>query len=369
MMFFSQHKDALTALCLIGVVWVGILLFHPPRVTQDTLTYVESMNVLKGGTAPATFVPNRILTTYGGMRTILFLEPFVGGTKMAWAFMNSMFFLVANFFFYKIFFEVFGKQKTALIGTILVATNYAMVANAMDYVMDIGGWASYAVALYFSLRYIKTDNFRYGWYGALAIGVGCFFKEYAFLGFITLFCAIIYRNWQRPVQALKKIVETGTVSFLPIFIFYGVIYFHYAYSYANWFSYAQESVGSYHISKITEYIKVFGSLYTFGWIFFLAGLVLVARRAVDFLSRPAMMFILFAGISALPVFVWPFIVQRILFPIIPFLTMVACIAFEKYESKWVYLAPLLVLYVAANYAMDAYVLPWVNIDPLLRIFV
>ncbi|OGD32435.1 hypothetical protein A3C91_02235 [Candidatus Azambacteria bacterium RIFCSPHIGHO2_02_FULL_52_12] len=365
-----KDKNAWIAVFLILAVWASVLVILQPRVTSDTLTYDQAMEVLKTGVAPDGFIPNRILTTYLGMQTILLLAAGDGDMRAAWVVMNSVFFFLTCFFFYKIILELYGKRNVAVAGMFLLATNYALIRNASDYVMDVGGWAFYIMALYFSLRYMKTDDFRYGLYAAVAVGIGAFFKEYAFLGFIALACVIIYQRRDAIGRAIKEIMLAGIVSFAPILLFYVAIYFQYHYSYLSWFAYAHESSKSYYGSyalKIAEYVKTFGSLYTFGWFLFLGGLYFLVRQKNALLEKSSMMYLVFVGISALPVFAWPFITQRLSFPIIPFVIIISCLVFVKYEKKLLYFAPLLIVYAVTNYAMDDYVLRFVNIDSFLKL--
>ncbi|MEK7520153.1 MAG: glycosyltransferase family 39 protein [Patescibacteria group bacterium] len=361
-----RNKNMLAAAVLIVAVWAGILIFHPPRVTQDTFTYFESMEVLATGEVPDGFTANRIITTYLGMRTVMALETVFGDVKIAWAVMNSIFFFATSFFFYKIIAILFGRHTIAMFGTVLVATNYALLANALDYVMDVGGWAFYLAALYFSLRYMMMDNIRFVVYGAVAVGIGCFFKEYAFLGLIALACAILYQRRQNIGALVREAALVGGISLVPISLFYIWAYDQYGYSYLNWFSYAKEAMPAYYASKPVEYIKVLGSLYTFGWFLFVGGVYLAMRYKTAFLESRALWYVAFVGISALPVFVWPAITQRIFFPIVPFLVMVSCFVFLRYELRLVYFLPLVAAYVAVSYAMDSYVLDAVNVDPLLN---
>src|SRR3989344_1473373 len=174
-----MHTWVVTLLILI--VWASVLVILPPRWTGDTPSYEQSMEVLQTGVVPDGFVPNRILTTYLGLQTVLLFASGDGDIRAAWVVMNSIFFFLSCFFFYKIIFELYGKWNVAVFGMLLLATNYALIRNASDYVMDVGGWAFYIMALYFSLLYIKRDDFRYGMYAAVAVGIGAFFKEYAFL--------------------------------------------------------------------------------------------------------------------------------------------------------------------------------------------
>src|SRR3989344_3728840 len=201
-----KDKNAWIAVFLILAVWASVLVILQPRVTSDTLTYDQAMEVLKTGEAPDGFIPNRILTTYLGMQTILLLAAGAGDMRAAWAVMNS------GFFFYKIILELYGKRNVAVAGMFLLATNYALIRNASDYVMDVGGWAFYIMALYFSLRYMKTDDFRYGLYAAVAVGIGAFFKEYAFLGFIALACVIISQRRDAIGRAIKEIMLAGAMN-------------------------------------------------------------------------------------------------------------------------------------------------------------
>jgi len=362
-----RRHHQLVAMAVIVFVWLGIIVFHPPRVSSDTLTYVEAIKVLSINAVSEDFLPNRILTSYGYLQLIRLLDLFTEGDfKNGWLLLNTLFFLIANLFFYKTIIELYESKKIALFGILLIATNYAMVANALDYVMDIGGWASLSIAAYTAVRYMRTGLLRYVYYGAGSVAVGLFLKEYAILGLLLLILVVAVKQHQNIGRMLTTLTRVAGIALIPVGVLYLWIYTEYQYSYLDWLSFNATAVKPYYASKALEYVKALGSLFTFGWFLFVASLIVLIRNRGGYLRRDTLVFLCLFGVSVLPVLLWPFVTQRILFPLVPLLVFVGVGIFVRYRALLYWTSPVLALYIITNYAMDAYVLKHVNIDFLFR---
>jgi hypothetical protein len=354
---------AIAALAIVSV-WV-----NPPSISSDSSTYLESMQVLKTGHIPQDFKANRIVTTYLGMESILALSSITGNVFSAWIVFDITVFTLGLLAIYAMFSEYFEDKKIAATGTVLVAASYAAVPNALNFVMDSGGWMFFLFGFFCAWRLLKSGNARYLWAGALAAGIGSLFKEYGLLGAIPVYGCAFYL-WREKRLGFKQIFFSGLAAAIPMLGLYSYVLVKFNYSYLNWFASNRSSYASAIPSlahRIDLYVKVLGSLYTFGWFLFLGGVWRLLREKAKFVSRQELYFIFLALLAGLPAFAWPYPNQRIFFVLVPFLAMVSCFYLKENPRAYRWAVPILLLYVIAGYTMDAYILPNLNIDSVFRI--
>lgn len=349
---------------LLALVYVSFIIL-PPHLFGDSISYLKSIDVLETGKVPSDFIPNRILTTYAGLQTIVFLSYIFGSVLKAWLFMNIAFYIIANLFFYKLLEEFFESRKVAFWGMVLLATNYAMITFGPTYLMDMGGWTFYLIALFLAFCFLKTKKKHYLIWGSLAAGLGGLFKEYGFLGLIPIFASLLvyYRNNQK--ELLKFLSLPIVIAILPTILVHLSVYVNYNYNYLDWLSF-NKTLFKDSGSKLVSYIKVFGSLFNFGWFLFLGGTYFLIRRGKKLLNSPQIIFIVEVFLSIIPALFWPGITQRILFITAPFLILISCLLLKKYESRIYYFVPLFIIYILVNFTMDKYILPIVNTEQILK---
>src|ERR1019366_1584669 len=177
----SKASFLFLIVCITATCLASLFLLHH-AITGDAPSYLEAMQVMHGGTIPAGFVPNRILTSSLGIESVDAFTKLFGSVKVGWLALYVVFFFILSIVFYKLVLDIFKSEKTALLASLFLMTNYAMISFGIDYGMDIGGWMFYVVSLYFTLKYTQTGDTRALLYSALAVGVGGLFKEYALLG-------------------------------------------------------------------------------------------------------------------------------------------------------------------------------------------
>ncbi len=345
--------------CLTLFSSLAVWFLKPPVISGDGTTYAEAMAVLSGGALPDGFVPNRILTTFLGLETIIFLSYIFGSIPTAWLALNIFFYFLLNGVFYKIIHLVFQNEKIALLGGLFLAGNYAMLAFGVNYLMDIGGWTMYVASLYFTLRYVQKGLTRDIVIAAVFVGIGGLYKEYAFLGSLSIGCVLLYRHgisW----SFLRKSLMTGVIACAPIIVVSFFVFSHFHYTYLDWLGFNSETYV--YDSKSIEYVKSFGSLLTVLIPLFFAGAYCMWKYGKEIVTdREACFFVLSVVVSALPVFVWPAITQRVLFITTPAVVLVSCFAFKRHERYWPIFAGLLVLYVLLSFFMDSHILNAVNL--------
>ncbi|MDP2947362.1 MAG: glycosyltransferase family 39 protein [Nanoarchaeota archaeon] len=332
-----------------------------PEFGGDGISYIQTIEVMKTGISPEGFVPNRIITTFLGLKSVMVIDIFVNNLLVSWLILNSLFFVVMGMFFYFLLLKIFDNSRMSILGTLFLTTNYAAVALGLSYFMDMGGWAFYVASLYFSYLYLETKNEKWLWISSILVGVGGLFKEYAFLAYIVILGLIIFINWGHWKEIIKKIFFTGLVAFTPMIIMNIYSFFVYDYTYLSWYS-AQNTYD--YQNKLVEYIKSFGSLYNFGWFLFIPGIYLLLKRSKEILKDQKLFFIWLTILSSLVVFVWP-VVTRVLFITLPATVLVSCLFLKKIDKRWYMIVPLLIAYVLSSYLMNAYILDFVDIQKIL----
>ncbi len=313
------------------VILVGVsFIILPPHLWSDSYSYLKSIDVLKTGNTPPDFIPNRILTTYAGLQLTVFLSYIFGSVLKAWLFMNIVFYVIANLFFYKLLEEFFESRKIAFLGMILLASNYAIITFGPTYLMDMGGWTAYLITIFLVFRFLKTEKIKYLAWGTLAIGLGGLFKEYGFLGFIPILISLIFHYQNNFKNLIRYSLILGILVVLPAILVHISVYVNYHYNYLDWLRFNKNLMAN-SSSNFLSYIKVFGSLFTFGWFLFIGGIYTLMKKGEKKFNPQQIIFFVALFLSIMPLFLWPAITQRIFFIAIPFIILISCVFLKKYE--------------------------------------
>jgi glycosyltransferase involved in cell wall biosynthesis len=342
-------------LCFLAIFSIAVL---RPGIGGDGVSYAQSIEVLKTGIAPADFLPNRVITTFFGLESVVVLDNFFHNINISWIVLNIFMYIVAGMFFYSLAKKILKDSLAAFLTTLFLVTNYAIIVFGLSYLMDMGGWLFYIISLYFSFNYLQSENEKWLWLSAVSVGVGGLFKEYAFMGYIVLFGLIVFLNRNDWRKMIRKIFMTGLISFVPIVMVNTYSYFFYHYTYFSWLKAQDVYV---YKSRIIEYIKSFGSLCTFGWFVFLGGAYYFFKNIGKIFKEKELLFISLVIVSASPVFLWKAITQRILFIAVPAVVLVSGLYIKEMRKRWYVFVPILILYVLATYFMDSVILKVVNL--------
>lgn len=356
---YSGTYFSILVISLVLLVSSALYFLLPDTIQGDGVSYVQSIQVLSGGVVPADFVPNRILTTYLGLQIIRLFTGIFGNLMFGWICLNVIFYFILTIALYTLIIRIFKNEKVALVGTLFIASNYALLSFGLNYLLDIGGMTFYILSLIWTLYFLQSGNYKNIIYSALCVGIGGLFKEYAFLGAIPIILALIY-EYKMTLEYIRKSSIPGILILLPISFVTIFVFNTFHYTYANWFG-VNQTLYVYH-SRLIEYIKSFGSLVNFLGIFFVLGLYVYFKDRKDLeIDIRTRFFIMTVVISSLPIFFWPAITQRILFATVPTIILIACFFLKKIESKIFYILPALALYVYMSFFMDSYILAHLNL--------
>lgn len=358
------------SLCIFAAISVFINSRSFIDNNGDAISYVDAMNIIIGLPFPPTqvavdFALHRILTTFLGLESIIFLSFILGKVTVAWTVFEIIFYFIVSITTFKLLEKMFNSSKTALMGSSFFAFNYAMLTGGLGYFMDIGGWTFYMLSVYSLYKYIENSNRRDLWLAALFISVGGFFKENAFFAYIPFVAVIFYESFRSPKLILKNLVIPSLAIAIPAIIHHINIYIAYHHAYILWVRINQTSY--FYASRIVEYIKSFGSLLNFLIPVSLAGFVilLISLKNKNYeifeFSTKKIIFIFSILISSIPAIMWPGITQRVLFMVVPGAVIFASFFIKKYEKYWYFWLVLILLYALSSIFMDSFILKAVNL--------
>lgn len=360
----KENKEWQLFICLFLII-ITSFLFFKPIIAGDGLDYVQAMDFLNNGIKDENFSPNRLLTTFGSLQIIIFLSKIFFSVNFSWIFVNTLLYFLACYFFYKTILAVHEDKNIAIISTLFLAGNYALVVFGLNFLMDMGGWFFYILTLYFSICYLKSGGERkHLLLASLSTGVGLLFKEYAVLGVVPIAVIIIFENFNKSnifdsiYNIFRKSLIPAFLAVTPILLVYIYIYFKFEYTYIDWLQTNHERYGSF--NKIVEYIKSFGSLLNILGILFIFGFYAIFQKWKE-LSLEIKIFILASFVSVLPVFLWPGITQRVLFVSVPAIIIASSFFIKKFEKHNKYFVILFLLYFLISLYMDSFILKFINL--------
>lgn len=367
--YIREHRWAiLTLTSIFALIVLFTTVYGGPNMMGDTASYGLAIDVIEGGRPAPGYMPYRLLTTFGALEIVRFFGAIFGNMYLGWFFMNLILYVTSVYVLFALIRRITGSAPAACLGSLFLAGNYGYLLFGPTFLMDIGGWSFYIFTLYFIWRYTEEVRaatpraYKYMLYAAACVGIGGLFKEYAFLGGAAIGAYLIIeaiRN--KRVRPLGLLVTSGIISIIPVTILYTYIYHKFGYTYLDWFGMNAEHYV--YGSRILEYIKSLGSLYTLLSVLVIAGVVVIIRQWRS-ISTETKIFLGATLVSCIPVFCWPAITQRILTITLPFSIIIASFFFKKYAERplaMIGFATILVLYVLATFFMDSYLLNAVNL--------
>ncbi len=357
----DKYKILLTAVLLFLVVFSPYAL--KPQIAGDSLLYVDSISVLKTNIKPPGFEPMMILTTPLGLSGIMFFDLFFKNLAISWLVLDSILYVMMGLFFYSLLVRILRDRQAAFLGTLFLVTNYAAVVFGLGYLMDMGGWAFYMASIYFSYRYLEDGQNKWLYVSSALIGLGGLYKEYAFVAYLIVFAAILWKNWREWKKITVLVFVSGVLAFTPFLLANIYTYTHYNhYTYLNWFNH--QKVYAYQ-DRLVEFIKSLGSIYNFAWFLFIPGLYGLLKRYKEVIKNKDLFFIWLVILSGFAALLWP-VVTRVLFIAMPGAVLVTTLFIEKVKNRAYVIWPILFIYIFSSFLMDAFILDFVNINPILH---
>lgn len=330
---------------------------------DDTKTYLHVMYQIQGkpGIYADESYTNAVIPQLNNPATIVLsvaLGKIFGSELTGLAILNALGYVVAVYFFYQLAWLVFSNEEHAFWAGILLASNYSLLKFGPGaYLVDMGGWVWYIVALYCGVRFFYLKEERFALLAGFFSMVGLFFKEYGGIGMLTLIPLIFFTDlpWKQ-----KVVLSIKSGSFLFINLGYHV-WAYFARGYLYFYRYQTVITDFAPHQSVVRTIKVLGSLYLVGWPLAAWGAI---RSWSGGLSQRNKVLIAMIP-SALIFFAYPAYDQRISFIAVPLLSLLAAIGLSKIRSR-LFVYCVLLLYIVSNFFMD-WIMWHFSLDAILNI--
>ncbi|MBU2037074.1 glycosyltransferase family 39 protein, partial [Patescibacteria group bacterium] len=266
----------LAIILLVAVFSLAISYFYigyVPRLEKDALDYYAAANFLQGRPTAAPVQMNRVLTTPLFLYSVIFLQAIFGNYILGLVIFNIVFFFLCLAAFYWLAKEIYDSKKTALWGALLMVTNYYFIDPGNAHLADMAAWFFFLVSTGMAVRYFRTDQRQFFFLTIALAAIGFLFKEYGGLGIISLGILVLISSaaWK---QKIKDILLAGVMFSVPFLCYHLFVYFHYHYSYFDWFAAVRSlssQAGREASRSLALLVKVFGWLFSLGWLAWLVG--------------------------------------------------------------------------------------------------
>lgn len=370
-------KSSYFLLLILAVANLLIAFFfvqYPLQLNGDAPSYINAMNLIQGNDREVLLYGSewetqiitnaRIVTTPLMLYSSIFASEIIGGDGYAGMLVvNIIFYFLIIFVFYKLVLAIYKVNKVAVIASILFFTNYCLYNYGVTYRTDMGGWFFFLLATLFAVYYYQCPTKEKFFYlSVLASSIGVLFKEYGFLGLVSLGFLILLS----PIQygnKIKKILKTGLLFLIIPALYYIFIYLKFDYSYLDWYFFNVNAIVVNPESPeirwtILLLIKVLSWLFLIGWPIFLLGIYWEYKDR----NRERIKVLLALLPASLAFLAWPALTQRIAFIFIPWLAMISGYGLSKMKSKYLVVI-IIVIYILVGYLIRNSYLSW----DLLRI--
>lgn len=315
------------------------------KITGDATSYNESIKFLEGRPLGGSLPLHRLLTTPLLLVSATSIDFFIHNPYASLAVVNLIFYILVAFVFYKFAFEIYKDKKTALLGTILLISNYHILNVDNFFIADMAGRFFFILANLLVVKYFLSNDKRYYYLIILVSVAGVLFKEFGALGMITLVFAILclQYDWKEKIKLILK--SSALFAVIPI-LFNLFFYYKFHFTYLDWYIYSANfhPVGAYGLSV---FIKVMGWVFLAGWPMFLWGLY----QEKKFFDKPRAKILGILVPASLSFFAWPMFTYRTSFVLLPLLCLVSGFGLAKIKNKYV-VALLIVFYLVVNYNLE-----------------
>lgn len=352
-----SNKKIFIFLSLVVLLNISMSVFYISPgfgISGDAVSYYDAVRFLKGDSVSAEVPYNRILTAPAMLLLTVAADLFTDNIYAGMAAINVLFYLLITIVFYKLALDIFQSRKIAVFSSLLFFCNYYIINVGNAFITDMAGRFFIVLTSLLAVRYFLRRENRYYYLAILSSAVGVFFKEFGGLGIISLACLIFLSeiSWK---EKIKKILLSGALFLIPLFIYHLWFYIHFNFSYFNWYQYAVDAyVYDSAVHGLAPFIKVMGWLFLAGWPLFLWGI----WKAVYNLEIHQKLILLGLLPASLAFFAWPVFMQRTAFILVPWLALISGYGLGFVRRGYLVFL-LLAVYLLVNYNIER-LLPVIN---------
>jgi len=335
-----------------------ILFFFVPRLNAtDSAQYISTILHLSGDHSE-TLYPFRVINPLPVLIGAI-LSPFMSASATL-ILQNIFFYFGSVLVIFLLINSVYKNEKQAFYGAILFSTAYPVMAYGLSPLTDFSGWFFYILCIYLTVRFFKKPILRKSFLIGLLGGIGMLFKENLaalpifFFVFVFVCANFSLRN------KVRHICVFLLAFFLPVITSEVMIYHFFSYSMIQWYLNVSLTHGNsfiYAYSPLRIVIEI-ARVFSFGWIFFLAGLIREIRTKDKNRTKILISLIL----PSLSFFLWAFPHNRIAFISAPLIILLGSFGFielfknNKY-SRYIEIT-LLFFYIFINHFLVEFLLKY-----------
>lgn len=353
-----SNKNIFILLSLVVLLNIAMSVFYVSPsfgISGDAVSYYNAVRFLKGDSTVEGVLYSRILTTPAMLLLTMAVDLFVRNIYASMAVINILFYFLIAIIFYKLALDIFESRKIAILSSLLFFSNYYIININNAFLTDMAGRFFIILTNLLAVRYFLKKNDKYYYLAILSSAVGVFFKEFGGLGIISLACLILLSGvgWK---EKIKKILLSGILFLVPLLTYHLWFYFHFNFSYLNWYQYAADSFAyDPAVHGLVPFIKVMGWLFLAGWPLFLWGIWRVVRD----LEIGRKLILLGLLPASLTFFAWPVFMQRTAFVLVPWLALVSGYGLSFVKRRY-FVFLFIAVYLLINYNIER-LLPLINL--------
>jgi len=349
----TQIKEALIKnkgvifILLLAVLSLFVSYFYigyTHQLEKDAISYFEAANFLQGKAIDGPAPMNRILTTPLFLYLAVFLNFFLKDFSLSVSVLNIVLYFLFTGAFYLLAREVYKKSEVAFWGSLLLVSNYYLIDPGNAHLADMGGWFFFVLTTYLAVRYINLSDRKFYYLTILVAAIGVLYKENGGLGLFSLFLLLLVSDFSWK-QKIKDIILAGFLFLIPFLSYHLFVYFHYHYSYFDWYLFIKAS--SYNVGYQTKgavsLIKILGWVFSLAWLTWLLGI----KEELKEKNKNRLKILLAILPASLFFFLWPVIAQRLAFILVPWLCLIAGFGLSKIKPYWA--GAFIIFYILFNY--------------------
>lgn len=245
---------------------------------------------------------------------------------------NIVFFYLCGIYIFKLFTVIFKDNKTAYWGMIIYCTCQPLACFSFLILSDVGGWFFGIYSIYLSTTFLleSQESFKRLWIIGFVVGIGCLIKESAIVGLIYLFSGILFSE-----SSLKLKFQQVSIASLGFLIPFASSFFIIQHYYAD--SVIKRMHDGYkdteHDKFIVSQLKQIYRVIDVYWFLFLFGIrkvyFLLKAKQNTVLLKSIVLSIIIIGTSMQ---IWPYLLDRILFMLAPFMIIVIIYGLQYFAN-------------------------------------
>ena len=325
-----MNKKVIITLTILAIIY-GVLFDFLRWEQYDTPSFIGGARLLfglKGGfDTQSRLTKPLILLLPGFIELLTSLHP-----KYIFIVQNIIFFYLCGIFIYKINQLIFKDDKIAYLGMLAYATCQPFAIYSLFVLSDAAGWFFGILGIYLTLKRFSNPIIKLKSLVVIGVivGLGCLMKESAIIGMIFLFSYILVVKF----SFKKKIVffTASSIGFIiPLMISFLIIEYFYHDSILKRILQAHLVTQSDHfeLARIKQIFRII-DMY---WFLFFIGLIsvfkILKQQPNNYQLKSILVAIVLVSIL-LPV--WPYLIDRILFLLAPFLIVIVNYGIFKFKQ-------------------------------------